>query len=163
MFYFSDRDLIRAFIEAQQRGCLIRIILDPNKDAFGREKNGIPGRPVAYELQKNGVPVRWCDTHGEQCHMKMLLAEYRNGSSVLIAGSANFTRRNLENFNLETNVMVRGSRGTVAFRDARLFFDAYWMNEAGRLFSTPYATFADESLFKRALYQFMERSGISTF
>ena len=27
-------------------------ILDPNKDAFAREKSGVPNRPVAYELVK---------------------------------------------------------------------------------------------------------------
>jgi hypothetical protein len=95
--------------------------------------------------------------------MKMLLADYRNGTSALIAGSANFTRRNLENFNLETDVAVRGPSDACVLRDARNFFALCWNNEPQRMVSVDYPVLADESFFKRALYQIMERSGISTF
>jgi phosphatidylserine/phosphatidylglycerophosphate/cardiolipin synthase-like enzyme len=163
MFYLSDRDVIRALKRAQERYVVTRVLLDPNKDAFGRQKQGIPGRPVARELDAAGVPVRWCDTHGEQCHMKMLLVDFADGSSRLIAGSANYTRRNLENFNLETNASVRGPAGATALADARAFFDLAWNNEPDRIISTGYASYADESLLKRVLYRFMEGTGISTF
>jgi len=163
MFYLSDRDVIRALKRARQRDVTTRVLLDPNKDAFGREKQGIPGRPVARELDAAGVPVRWCDTHGEQCHMKILLVDYAGGSSILIAGSANFTRRNLENFNLETNVAVRGPRDTRAIADARAFLDLTWNNGPDQFISTDYASYADESWLKRGLYRFMEGTGISTF
>jgi phosphatidylserine/phosphatidylglycerophosphate/cardiolipin synthase-like enzyme len=163
MFYLSDRDVIGALKRAHRRGARLRVLLDPNKDAFGREKQGIPGRPVARELDAAGVPVRWCDTHGEQCHMKMLLVDYDDGSSTLIAGSANFTRRNLENFNLETDVAVRGPIDTPAIAEARSFLELVWSNEPDRLVSVEYSRYADSSLLKRALYRFMEGTGISTF
>ena len=163
MFYLSDRDVIGALEAAGERGADMRILLDPNKDAFGRQKNGIPARPVARELVAAGLPVRWCDTHGEQCHMKMLLVDYADGRSFMTAGSANLTRRNLENYNLETNVAVRGPAESDVFADARGFFDLMWLNEPERRFSVDYEAYADESLLKRALYRFMETSGISTF
>lgn len=163
MFYLSDRQIISALESAHHRGVSIRVLLDPNRDAFGRQKNGIPGRPVADELNGGGIPVRWCDTHGEQCHTKMLLIDYEDGRSVLIAGSANFTRRNLENFNLETDVAVRGPSDTAALGEARAFFDLLWENEPGRRFSADYAAFADESLLKHLMYRLMESSGVSTF
>ncbi|MEL7450714.1 MAG: phospholipase D-like domain-containing protein, partial [Pseudomonadota bacterium] len=75
MFYLSDRRVIKALASAQERGVTMRLILDPNKDAFGREKSGIPNRPVAKELVKVGTPVRWCNTKGEQCHAKMILVD----------------------------------------------------------------------------------------
>ncbi|RYZ80106.1 MAG: phospholipase, partial [Moraxellaceae bacterium] len=50
MFYLSERNIIEALKQAQQRGVDIRIMIDPNKDAFGRQKNGIPNRQVASEL-----------------------------------------------------------------------------------------------------------------
>ena len=68
MFYLSDRDIIEALKQAAGRGVRLRVLLDPNKDAFGREKNGVPNRPVAHELMQAGATVRWCDTHGEQRH-----------------------------------------------------------------------------------------------
>ncbi|HEY7885050.1 MAG TPA: phospholipase D-like domain-containing protein, partial [Cellvibrionaceae bacterium] len=73
VFYLSDRHIVRALKRAAERGVMVRVLLDPNKDAFGREKNGVPNRPVAHELTGAGVKVRWCDTHGEQCHAKWLI------------------------------------------------------------------------------------------
>ena len=50
MFYLSERQIVKALITAKERGVNVRVLLDPNKDAFGREKNGIPNRQVASEL-----------------------------------------------------------------------------------------------------------------
>lgn len=163
MFYLSDRDIVGALERAGARGVETRVLLDPNKDAFGRKKNGVPARPVAAELTRAGLPLRWCDTHGEQCHIKLLLVDYASGTSTLIAGSANYTRRNLEDFNLETDVAIKGPSGDAVFADARELFDLMWRNGPERQISTEYATYADESVVKRLLYRFMEASGISTF
>src|SRR5262245_56564301 len=38
MFYLSDREIIDALLAAARRGVSVRVILDPNKDAFGRTK-----------------------------------------------------------------------------------------------------------------------------
>jgi len=73
MFYLSDREAIVALKQAHQRGARLRLLLDPNKDAFGREKDRTPNRPVDYQLNDVGIPVRWCNTLGEQCHAKILL------------------------------------------------------------------------------------------
>ena len=70
MFYLAHRELIEALIWAHQRGVQLRILLDPNEDAFGRKKNGVPNRQVASELHAAGIPLRWCNTSGEQCHFK---------------------------------------------------------------------------------------------
>jgi phosphatidylserine/phosphatidylglycerophosphate/cardiolipin synthase-like enzyme len=163
MFYLSDRDVIAALESAHARGADVRVLLDPNKDAFGRTKNGVPARPVAHELHSSGIPLRWCDTHGEQCHIKLLLVDYASGSSVLIGGSANFTRRNLDNFNLETNVAVRGPRESPPIAGARAMLDIIWENEPGRIVSADYERYADDSIFKLLLYRFAEGSGLSTF
>lgn len=163
MFYLSDRDVIAALEAAQMRGVDMRVLLDPNKDAFGRTKNGVPARPVAHELTSAGIPLRWCDTHGEQCHIKLLLVDYGDGSSILIGGSANFTRRNLDNFNLETNVAVSGPRESQPIADARALLDLIWENEPGRIVSADYGRYADDSKVKLLLYRFAEGTGLSTF
>lgn len=162
MFYLSERKIIKALIAAKQRGVNVRVLLDPNKDAFGREKNGIPNRQVASELNDAGVNVRWCNTQGEQCHSKMLL-KISPHSAELILGSANFTARNLKNYNLETDLRVVGSAQTPVFKDASAYFNRAWSNENGRQASLDYAQYADESKLKYALYRFMEWSGLSTF
>jgi phosphatidylserine/phosphatidylglycerophosphate/cardiolipin synthase-like enzyme len=163
IFYLSDRSVTKALIAAQRRGARLRVVLDPNKDAFGRQKNGIPNRPVARVLHNAGIPVRWYDTHGEQFHAKMLLVRYAGGQGVLIAGSANCTRRNLDNLNLETDVAVRGPTTAPVLQDARDFVDTVWENRGGRLCTTDYLQYCDSSVLRYWKCMFMELTGVSTF
>ena len=163
VFYLADRDIIAAIKNAGSRGAMVRVLLDPNKDAFGRTKNGIPNRQVAKELVQVGIPVRWSNTHGEQSHAKLLLVQYGDGRSTAILGSANFTRRNLNDLNLETDVAVRGTSETPFFVDTAYYVDQLWNNLNGQTLSLEYEQFADESIFKGVLYRWMEATGMSTF
>jgi len=163
VFYFAHRGLVRAALAAHRRGVALRVLLDPNRDAFGREKNGIPNRQVAAELHAAGVPVRWCDTHGEQCHAKLLLHTRGDGRGELILGSANYTRRNLDDYNLETDVRLLGDAGEPALQHAAAYFEDSWTNAAGHRISLPYAAYADDSTWRRLLYRFGEATGLSTF
>lgn len=163
VFYFSHRKLVHALVEAQQRGVDVRVLLDPNRDAFGREKNGIPNRQVALELDRASVPVRWCNTHGEQCHSKMLLLRRMDGNGEMVAGSANYTRRNLDDYNLETSVRVLGTGATPALVEAADYFEQSWSNRDGRNLSVAYARYADPSVLRYWRYRFMEATGLSSF
>ena len=163
VFYLSDRDVVAEMKAARGRGADMRVLLDPNFDAFGRKKNGIPNRQVGAELMGADVPVRWCTTNGEQCHAKMLLADYADGKSRLVAGSANFTRRNLADLNLETDVLVEGLSNAKVFNDARGYFDLLWANRPGEMYSSDYDKYAEDSLIKVLMYRWMEFSGMSTF
>lgn len=162
MFYLSERQIIKELKAAQKRGVKLRILLDPNKDAFGRQKNGIPNRQVASELHAAGVPVRWCDTHGEQCHSKMIIKSTPSQAEMIL-GSANFTARNLKNYNLETDLLVKGTAQADVFQNAEHYFNTTWSNLEGRQMSVDYAKYADESKLKYWTYRFMEWSGLSTF
>ncbi|MCB1567411.1 MAG: phospholipase D family protein [Xanthomonadales bacterium] len=162
VFYLSDRGVVEALIAAQQRGVALRVLLDPNEDAFGRKKNGVPNRPVAGELVQAGIPVRWCDTHGEQCHAKFLYWHDRHDAR-LIVGSANFTRRNLADLNLETSLEFAAAIEHPAMQAANAWFDEVWSNEAGRHFSADYALYADTAWWHRAWYRVGETMGWSTW
>ena len=165
MFYLSDREIIGALKEADERGVKIRLLLDPNKDAFGREKNGIPNRPVAHELSEHtsgNTEIRWCNTQGEQCHSKMLIFKQAS-EHVLILGSANLTRRNLDNLNLETNAYVAGDLTVPAIRDAVQLFETVWTNEPGKTYSLEYAQYSDDSVGKTLWYRWGEASGMSRY
>ncbi|WP_180022421.1 phospholipase D family protein [Acinetobacter sp. YH16044] len=162
MFYLSERRIIKALIAAHERGVKVRVLLDPNKDAFGRTKNGIPNRPVASELHNAGIDVRWCNTQGEQCHSKMILKRTAYQADMIL-GSANFTARNLKNYNLETDLRVIGLKNAQVFKDASQYFNTAWSNLDGKQMSVDYSKYADESTLKYVLYRFMEWSGISTF
>ena len=163
MFYLSSRDVIDALLGAQRSGARVRVLLDPNKDAFGRQKSGVPNRPVARELDGAGIPVRWCDTHGEQCHAKTLMVQRADGRATLITGSANLTRRNLNNLNLETDVVVNAPSKSAFMRAALLYFDQAWLNLDRRQASVEYDLYRDDSIWSRIRYWFMEFSGFSSF
>ncbi|SDT19623.1 Phosphatidylserine/phosphatidylglycerophosphate/cardiolipin synthase [Halopseudomonas xinjiangensis] len=163
MFYLSHRPIIKALINAHKRGVELRVLLDPNRDAFGREKNGIPNRQAAWDLHEAGIPVRWCDTQGEQCHRKWVRLEHSDGIGELISGSANLTRRNLDDLNLETSVRLVAQHDESALVEAREHFQRLWTNAEGKPFSLPYDAFADHSRLRYWLYRWMEATGMSTF
>lgn len=163
VFYLAHRPTIEALARASARGVQVRALLDPNKDAFGRQKGGIPNRQAGWDLHQAGVNVRWCATHGEQCHRKWIRLDRADGSSELIIGSANFTRRNLDNLNLETSARVLAQSQESIMQRARALFERNWSNPEGDLYSRPYEEYADHSLKRYWLYRFMEFSGLSTF
>ena len=164
LFYLSERRVVKALKEAAQRGATLRVLLDPNKDAFGRVKNGIPNRPVAAELMAlhdaHGLTVRWADTRGEQFHGKALRV-LGPGRDLLFLGSGNWTTRNIGNSNLEANLLLQGAGE--AGRRFDEFFETIWTNRGGIEASLSYEVWADESLWKRWFYRFQEWSGASTF
>lgn len=163
MFYLADSDILRALTAAAKRGCRLRIILDPNKDAFGRTKNGIPNRQSAARLVHAGIPVRWADTHGEQCHVKTLYVEHPDQTATILLGSANYTRRNLDNLNAECNLACTAPDDHPAMKRARETFDRWWSNPGNRNYTAGYETYEDNSILRKIQARFMEASGISSF
>lgn len=162
MFYLSERKIIDALKAASSRGVQVRILLDVNNDAFGRQKNGVPNRPVAAELVDAGVSIRWCVTQGEQCHAKWLHVSSQQ-NHVFILGSANYTRRNLLDLNLETNVALRASDAHPIVDEMNGFFEQQWNNHDARTYSTSYDDYAQDSRWLTFQYRFMEFTGLSTF
>lgn len=167
VFYLSDRDIVNELVEAAARDVRIRVILDPNKDAFGRIKDGVPNRPVAAELNRRSrgrIEVRWYRTHGEQFHTKLALVR-RADSLWALLGSANFTRRNLDNYNLEADVALETGLGTALAQDLGNYFETLWQNDpvALREFTTDFQTYEDQSFARYWRYRLMEATGLSTF
>ncbi len=165
MFYLSHRGIVNALKAAHGRGAKLRILLDRNLDAFGHAKNGIPNRQVALELNKAGIDVRWCNTDGEQCHNKLLMLRPANGDTRMLLGSANLTRRNIDDYNLETSMLVTGPADAEPLAVAGRLFDQLWSPESGSasVFSLPYGDYADESQVRYWRYRVMEATGLSTF
>lgn len=164
MFYLAHREIIKQLILAAERGAEIRVVLDPNKDAFGFEKNGIPNRQTAAELieESDGkIQVRWYLTHGEQFHTKVI-ALYKEDETVLIGGSANFTRRNIDNYNLEADVMVTVGKSDPLSSEFAAYFDRIWENRDGT-YTGDYPEYEDDSMWKKMVYRIQEKTGLSTF
>jgi phosphatidylserine/phosphatidylglycerophosphate/cardiolipin synthase-like enzyme len=166
LFYLTDRAIVDSLLAAAARGVTIRIVLDPNKDAFGFEKSGLPNRQVASELitgSDGAIHLRWYRTHGEQFHSKF--AAVRRGQQLWFTlGSANYTRRNLGDYNLEANVMVETPNDSPLAQQINVWFEALWSNRPG---STEYTAdaevYAEPSQTRYWLYRLAEATGLSTF
>jgi hypothetical protein len=164
-FYLADRAVIGALIGAARRGATIRVLLDPNRDAFGLETSGIPNRPVGHALARDSdgaIALRWYRTHGEQFHAKLVAV--RSASTLWFTlGSANLTRRNLGDLNLEANAVVTTPAGSALAAEVTGWFDALWSNAGGMDYSAGAGTWPEDSLWRYWQSRFMEASGMSTF
>ena len=145
----------------------VRVLRDPNKDAFGRQKNGIPNPPVATELvaaTDGAIRLRWYRTHGEQFHTKLFML--RQPTRVWFTlGSANLTRRNIGDFNLEANLAVESAPGTTIATDVERYFETLWHNRGptGVEYTADFGTFADPAQASYWSYRLMAATGLSSF
>ena len=160
VFYLSDREVINEIKKAVQKGADVKIILDYNKDAFGREKNGIPNRVVAEEIYKytrGQAKIYWYKSSGEQYHAKLLYLRKGDKESIT-GGSANFTRRNLRDFNLEENIKIETVKGEKIEREVMEYFERLLEPQ----YTTPYI-YEKQGIIKHIIYRLQEWSGMSTF
>jgi len=164
IFYLGDRPIAKALKRAARRGVKIYIIMDSNVEAFGRSKDGIPNRQVAWELLEKGkgnIQVRWYNTSGEQYHSKFIFKN-NHRYTTMIGGSANFTKRNLYGYNFETNLRIKAPIQSDFSIEVNEHFDNMW-NNVGGSFTLPYEERSDESYLKYYFYRLQEFTGISSF
>ena len=169
MFYLSERKVIKTLKRAITRGASVKVVMDANRDAFGMKKIGVPNRPVAAELMKmskdHEIDIRWADTHGEQFHTKAMSITFNGaGASAFITGSANWTRRNIGNLNMEANILVRNAGKLTDEFNA--YFERIWNNTDGLSHTLPYGAWEEKGwgrFIKTRLYRFQERWGMGTF
>jgi HKD family nuclease len=161
-FLLAERDVIDSLIKASKRGVEVRIVLDPSRYLFGKDSKGIPNRVVASELVKesNGnIQVRWYDTHGEEFHSKIMIIKKNNGNTIVFVGSANLTRRNIGDYNLEADVKLTASNDSKVIQDVYAYFERIWQNKNGS-YTLDYQTLKEDSLSKYLKYRVQEASGI---
>jgi PLD-like domain len=161
--YLSQRDLVRALIDAAWRGTAVRVLLDPCKDGYGYERSGLPNRQVASELvaaSDGAVRVRWYRTHGEQFSPGFALIRSA-GRAWLMVGTAELSRRDLDDFNLAAAFIAELPDSEPASNDAHSWFDALWNNRAagGTEYTSDVDVYADASQLDYWQYRLLEASG----
>lgn len=132
MFYLADRDIIHAIHRAAERGVFVKLILDPNMNAFGRDKSGLPNLPVTAELNTvnpDQIEIRWYEVGDEQYHPKLLYVEGER--QVIVIGSGNYTARNMNDYNLEADVEVVATTETEFMNEVDGYFKRLWNNGEG--------------------------------
>ncbi len=91
----------------------------------------------------------------------MILVKGKDRSTI-IGGSANFTKRNIGDYNLETDLKIVAKNDSSLVKHIEDYFNQIWNNEDGT-FTTDYETYQDDSLGKKLIYRFQEFSGLSSF
>ncbi|MBM7606390.1 phosphatidylserine/phosphatidylglycerophosphate/cardiolipin synthase-like enzyme [Metabacillus crassostreae] len=166
MFYLADTEVLEALKSAASRGVNINLILDPNQNAFGSEKMGLPNLPVAAELTElsNGkINIRWYNTGKEQFHSKFIFMEKGN-ENIIIGGSANFTERNLDNYNLETSLKITSTTNNEeVIEEVKRYFNKLWHNSNGT-YTLDYEEYQEKlPLFKYVLYLTQKLFAFTTY
>ncbi len=163
IFYITDFDLIKELENAANRGVSIYIVADPNKDAFGIQKDGSPNRSVLTKLNKKSenIHIRWYDTHGEQYHTKMSYFDFEN-QNVIIIGSGNYTRKNIKGYNLEADLEIVTEKENNFSKEINAYFQKIWNNEYGD-YTVAFETYQQNSIIKKVLYYIQETTGLCTY
>lgn len=164
IFYISEFRILRELGEAAKRGVDVKIIADLNKDAFGLEKNGSPNRPALSELKEDypDINIRWYQTSGEQFHTKFIYFDFKDKDPLAILGSANYTRRNLDNYNLETNLAVSMEKDSPMAGEMKNYYARIWNNKDGD-YTLPLEDFYESKFFMRILWKIQEKTGLCTW
>ncbi|WP_078989778.1 phospholipase D family protein [Priestia flexa] len=165
MFYLADRKVVEKLVQSSNKGAKVRLVLDPNVNAFGQEKIGLPNRPVAAELlddSSNKIQVRWYNTDKEQYHPKTLFVRGKDQSTI-IGGSANFTKRNLDDLNLETNIKITAGSDEDISEEMNKYFTRLWGNEDAT-YTLPYEKYENKmTIFQTLLYRIQKMLSFTTY
>ena len=165
MFFLSERKVVDELIAAANRGVKVQLLLDPNEAAFGNDKIGIPNRPVAKQMfaeNQEQLEVRFYDTNGEQFHTKMMVINKQN-ETVVIGGSANFTRRSLNNYNLDTSLKVVSPKDHPFAQEVNDYYSRIWNNEGGKYTVSAEHYLDDYPTYKIALFRLQKLTRLTTF
>ena len=165
MFYIADRHVVEALTEAAKRDVQVQMILDPNQNAFGSQKIGLPNLPVAAEFEKldeGNINIRWYKTDKEQFHTKLMTIK-KEDETIVIGGSANYTARNLDDYNLEANIEIHAPNDMEVAQEVDEYFQRLWKNEDGE-YTSDYSEFQDKlPAFKYATYRLQKLFRFTTY
>lgn len=165
ILYLADRKVVDELKAAAARKVEIYLILDPNQNSFGNKKSGLPNIPVVAELRKakaaKYIHIKWYNTGEEQYHPKILLID-RGQHSTIITGSANFTRRNLYDFNLETAIKIIAQKDTKIVKDTNAYFQKLWTND-GAIFTKGVDTQSEIPFFRYLIYRLQRLLWFTTY
>ncbi len=165
--YLSQRELVRALLDASRRGVAVRVLLDPGKDGYGFDRSGLPNRQVSSELivqSEGAIRVRWYRTHGEQFSPGLVLIQ-DSARDWLMVGTASLSRYDLDDFNLASAFIADLPTGAGAGAAALAWFDMLWFNRApsGIEYTSDADVYADASQLRYWQYRALESAGIAFY
>ncbi|MET3575710.1 phospholipase D family protein [Bhargavaea ullalensis] len=165
MFYIANRDVINALYDAADRGADVRLVLDPNENAFGNKKTGLPNKPVVEEMLEDSggkIRVKFYNTVIGQYHTKLVYVKTGDVASIS-SGAANMTDRALEDYNLESNIRIEGAPDLPLFKEMDDYFNRLWTNEDALFTIDAEEKLNGFSQFQRIIYGLQELLKLTTY
>jgi hypothetical protein len=154
--HLSDRRIIDALLQAAARGAHLRLLLDAVPS---------PNLGAARELVRGGgsqIELRWANAAAAReggarlPRNPLALIRHRSDLSIYF-GSANFTRRNLADLNLEAAMELRMPAKTALAHNVSDYFARRWSQGAA------YGLYSDESAVTYWRYRIAEATGLASF
>lgn len=165
MFYIAEGDVVQALTDAANRGVEVQLVLDPNENAFGTEKTGLPNRPAVHEMLEESndkIQVRWYNAVVGQFHTKSIMIQTAE-ESYISGGSTNYTERAFKNYNLESNIRIIAPNDSELVGDMETYFDRLWTNEDA-LYTLHVDAYQDTFTFwQRGIYGFQKIFKLTTY
>ena len=165
MFFVAERNIVNALVDAANRGVEVNLILDPNENSFGREKSGLPNRPVVQELLEDTnekINIRWYNTVIGQYHTKAIWIQTPK-NTIISNGAANYTERALDNYNLENNVRIIAPNDSELAIEMEEYFKRLWNNEDAMYTVEVNEYQNDFTWWQRWIYAFQSYTKITTY
>jgi hypothetical protein len=146
---FGDRQMVNAVLRAAARGARVQLLLDPASP----ETQAAAGELLLEEPDR--IEVRW---RARDSGAEAGYAVIQHRSDVwLDVGSANFTRRGLDDLDLAADIELHMPARAGPARAAADLFANHWSNAAA------YAVHADQSKETYWRYRIAEVTGLSVF
>jgi hypothetical protein len=146
---FGDRQMVDAVVRAAARGARVQLLLDPGSP----ETQAAAGELLREE--PGAIEVRW---RARDSRTEAGYAVIQHRSDVWFdVGSANFTRRGLDDLDLAADIELHMPARAGPARAVTELFAKHWSNAAA------YAAHADESKETYWRYRVSEATGLSVF
>lgn len=165
MFYLSETSVVKSLEEASNRGVEVQLVLDPNENAFGNEKTGLPNRPAVHGMVASAgdsLEVRWYNPVVGQFHTKTIMIQ-SGEETIILGGSANMTERTLMDYNLEADILIKAPTDSELVGELDTYFERLWNNEDA-LYTLDLEEYQDEFTFwQRGIYNFQKLFKLTTY
>ena len=146
---FGDRQMVDAVLRAAGRGARVQLLLDP-----GSPETQAAAGELLHE-EPGTIEVRW-RARDSRTQGGYAVIQHRNDVWFDV-GSANFTRRGLDDLDLAVDIELHMPSRAGPARAAADLFAKHWSNAAA------YAAHADESKETYWRYRVAEATGLSMF
>ncbi|HRH21798.1 MAG TPA: phospholipase D-like domain-containing protein, partial [bacterium] len=125
--YLSDQAIISALLASADKGVLIQVLLDPTKTSLVNLASAEKLRLASHR----SIKLKWASAATAQ----MIIARSKADKQMtVIAGSSSLTRRDLDNYNLQSNLALVLNTDWKLAADFDDYFASAW--QAGTEYST---------------------------